>query len=117
MGDYEFVVIPFGLTNALFTFQSLMNVVLAPYLQRIATVFFDEILIYSVSPTEHIQHLSTVFGTLIINKLFAKLKKYSFSHDQVEYLGHIMSTKGVARDPVKIQAHYIMSWIVLGTQV
>ena len=117
MGHYEYVAIPFRLTNTLVTFQSLMNVVLTPYLRRIVIVFFDDVLIYSVSPKEHMQHLSTMFETLIINKLFAKLEKYSFAHDQEEYVRYIMSTKVVARDPTKIQAHNTMSWIVLSTQV
>jgi hypothetical protein len=104
LGHYEFVVMPFGLTNAPATFQALMNKILAPYLKKMALVFFDDILIYSKTLQEHKQHLTKILQLLRANQLFAKMSKCEFAKDKIEYLGHIISADGVATDPVKIQA-------------
>jgi hypothetical protein len=103
-GHYEFLVMPFGLTNAPSTFQSLMNDVLKPFIRKFVLVFFDDILIFSNTWTEHLQHVKQVFQMLREHKLFLKQSKCSFGKESVAYLGHVITVAGVAMDPAKIAA-------------
>jgi hypothetical protein len=108
LGHYEYLVMPFGLCNAPATFQQLMNTLFAPHLRDFVLVFFDDILVYSKSKEDHIQHLQVVLQVLRNNQLKAKLSKCQFAQPQIEYLGHIISGDGVATDPAKIQD--IIKW-------
>lgn len=107
-GHYEFFVMPFGLTNAPSTFQSLMNDVFRAHLRKFVLVFFDDILAYLANFSEHLQHLRTVLQILCKHKLFAKASKCTFGTTTVQYLGHIISSNGVAVDQQKIEA--VLNW-------
>jgi len=93
---------PFGLTNAPATFQCLMNHILQPFLSVL--VFLDVILIYSSSLEDHVHHLQQVLDLLRKHQLFLKETKCSFAQSSLEYLGHIISDKGVSTDPSKVSA-------------
>ena len=81
-----------------------MNDVLRPYLDKFASVYLDDILVYSTSMEEHIQHLRAVLMSLWSHQLCAKQSKFSFAMGSMEYLGHIIDGHGVSPDPAKVDA-------------
>jgi len=105
---YKFVVMPFGLTNAPAIFMDLMNRVFQSYLDKFVVVFIDDILIYSSLQMEHAYHLREVLETLRRNKLYVKLSKCEFWLNEVVFLGHVISEKGISVDPKKIEA--VLKW-------
>ena len=107
-GHYEFLVMPFELTNAPVAFMDLMNRVFRPYLDQFVVVFIDDILVYSRDEQEHEQHLKIVLQTLRKKKLYAKLRKCDFWLKEVSFLAYIMSTEGIRVDPTKISA--VVNW-------
>ena len=107
-GHYEFLVIPFGLTNAPAAFMDLMNRVFSPYLDKFVIVFIDDILVYSGSPEEHAEHLRTVMKILRERQLYAKFSKCQFWLNKVVFLGHVISPEGISVNPQKIEV--IVNW-------
>ena len=107
-GHYEFLVMPFELTNAPAAFMDLMNRVFRPYLDQFVVVFIDDILVYFRDEPEHEQHLKIVLQTLREKKLYAKLSKCDFWLKEISFLGHIVSAEGIRVDPVKIEA--VVNW-------
>lgn len=91
---YEFMVVPFCLTNSLTTFMCLMKNVLHPYLDKFVIVFFYDILVYSKNEEEHAEHLEMVLRLLIEHKLYARLNKYNFFQSQIHYLDMLFPRRG-----------------------
>jgi hypothetical protein len=107
-GLYEFLVMSFGLTNALEYFMNLMNKVFMEYLDQFVVVFIDDILVYSQNEEAHEDHLRLVLQKLFDNQLYAKFSKCDFWLKEVAFLGHIITNGGIKVDPSKISE--ILNW-------
>ena len=103
-GHFEFTVMPFGLCNAPATFQRMMSIVLRPYIGKFCCVYLDDILIYSRTQSDHARHLKLVLEALRDADLHAKLSKCEFGLNWVKFLGHVVSSDGIAMDPDKVVA-------------
>ncbi|KAI3773509.1 hypothetical protein L1987_48039 [Smallanthus sonchifolius] len=109
-GHYEFLVMPFGHTNAPAIFMDLMNRVCKPYLDKLVIVFIDDILIYSKNQADHEQHLRAVLELPKKEELYVKFSKYEFWIREVQFPGHVINEQGIQVDPAKIEA--INKWEV-----
>ena len=107
-GHFEYLVMPFGLTNAPATFQAYINKSLIGLIDHFCVVYLDDILIYSDSISEHVNHVKQVLKRLRQSSLFVSLKKCEFFTTEVEFLGFIVSVDGVAMDQRRVTA--IQDW-------
>ncbi|GKC83335.1 putative reverse transcriptase domain-containing protein [Tanacetum coccineum] len=107
-GHYKFQVMPFGLTNALAVFMDLMNRVCKPYLDKFVIFFIDDILIYSKNKQDHEEHLKLILELLKKEELYAKFSNCEFWIPKVQFLGHVIDSKGIHVDPAKIES--IKDW-------
>ena len=103
-GLYEFLVMPFGVTNAPAQFMNMMNALLGEYLDKFVLVFLDDVLIYSANPQDHAEHLRKVLGKLREHKLFAKASKCEMLKTSVEFLGQQISRGGMTPTEAKLKA-------------
>ena len=109
-GHFEFTVVPFGLTNAPAEFMSMMDRVLKGYIGEFVIAYLDDILVYSTTWDEHIEHIRKVLQKLRDHKLFAKLSKCTFGVKEVEYLGFVLKGGKLAMKETKTKA--ITAWEV-----
>jgi hypothetical protein len=107
-GLYEYLVMSFGLTNALTHFMYLINSVFMPELDKFVVVFIDDILIYSKGVEYHEEHLRVVLQRLRDHQLYAKFSKCEFWINEVSFLGHVISSEGIAVDPSKVRD--VLDW-------
>ena len=101
-GKYEYVKVPFRLAQALAYFQELMTGVLKDL--PFAMAYLDDIIIYSSTPEEHLEHIKTVFEKLCHAKLSMKLSKCHFFTKEIQYLGHILGVEGIKPVRAKTEA-------------
>ena len=107
-GHYEFLVMPFRLTNALTIFIDLMNRMFRDFLDQFVIVFIDDILVYLKNEKDHKTHLRLVLQRLREHKLYAKFNKCKFWLPKVGFLGHVVNNHGVSVDPEKIKV--VLEW-------
>lgn len=104
-GLYKYKVLCFGLVNAPAVFVQMMDSVFRNRgMGTFVLVYLDDILVFSRTPEEHLQHLQSVLQTLQDNQLYANFEKCSFNNAEVEFLGHVVSKHGIKPDPKKVQA-------------
>ncbi|SPT20051.1 unnamed protein product [Triticum aestivum] len=98
----------FGLVNAPPTFSRMMNFIFNPYTNEFVLVYLDDILVFSKNKEDHAKHLRLVLDKLREHKFYAKFSKCEFWLDEVLYLGHIISAKGIAVNPERVAA--VVNW-------
>ena len=103
-GLFEWNRMPFGLCNAPGTFQRLMERLFGDQQCQTLLLYLDDIVIFSSTVAQHLERMEVVLGRLQRENLKAKLSKCDFFRSEVRYLGHVISSKGVATDPSKIEA-------------
>lgn len=107
-GLFEYRVMPFGLANAPAIFQRFIQSVLREYLDVFCFVYLDDILIFSRTRSDHVDHVSKVLSKLRDHKLTASAEKCSFFSDKVLFLGFVITPKGISMDPAKLST--ITDW-------
>ncbi len=103
-GHYEYLVMPYGLSNALSVFQEFMNEVFREFLHRFVIVYIDDILIYSRNLADHRHHVVQVLQKLRHFRLYLKLEKCEFHRPTVQFLGYIIGREGIQMDQGKVTA-------------
>lgn len=101
-GHYEFLVLPFRLTNAPAAFMDLMQRMFHEYLDQFVILFINDILIYSPDEETHRVHLRLVLQKLREHQLYAKFSKCEFWLEKIKFLGHEVSAAGLAVDTTKV---------------
>jgi hypothetical protein len=107
-GHFEYTVVPFGLTNAPAIFQAHINKVLADFMDTCCIVYLDDILIFSRTRDEHIQHVRAIIKRLLAHNLFAKASKCEFHKDRVSFLGYMVTPNGVQMEPDRVKT--VQDW-------
>ena len=102
-GQFEFLVMPFGVANAPATFQRMMNSLFKDELDAFVLVYLDDILVFSQTLEDHIPHIRIALQKMRDAKFFARLHKCSFFQKKVEYLGFDVSRHGVLPSPENVR--------------
>ncbi|GBG59583.1 hypothetical protein CBR_g49843 [Chara braunii] len=104
-GHLEWLVMLFGLTNVPTTFQAAMMTEFRHMLDKFVLIYLDEILVYSQSLDEHVEHLRTVLERLRQAKYKANHDEYEFAGEELKYLGHYVPPQGHSRTRLRPSAY------------
>jgi transposase InsO family protein len=107
-GQYEYTRMPMGLSGAPATFQRLMNATMSDFLFEFLLVYLDDLLVYSKTFEEHLEHLEKLLQRITDTGLKLKLKKCQFLRKEVTYLGHTISAEGIRCESSKMDV--IQEW-------
>jgi len=103
-GHYEFVRLPMGLKNSPAIFQRVMNMVLSGTLGKFAFIYIDDVVVYSRTAEEHLQHLDNIFNKLRHAGLKVKFSKCQLFKTSIDYLGFVIGKDGLQVNPAKVSA-------------
>jgi len=101
--NYQFKVLPFGLVNSVAEFQKVLDKVLGPEVLAFTATYVDDIHITSTSFDEHMKHLQAIFQRFADYNVKVNIHKSQFLRQQITFLGHVISEKGIGMDPEKIR--------------
>ncbi|KAG1954691.1 retrotransposable element [Pimephales promelas] len=107
-GHYEYLVMPFGLSNSPSVFQGFLNEIFRDVLNRFVIIYIDDILISSANLPEHIRHVRFVLQRLRDHHLYLKLEKCEFHQKSIQFLGYVITPQGVTMDQRKVDA--VTNW-------
>jgi hypothetical protein len=107
-GQFEWVVMPFGLSNCPAMLQRTMNAIFKPYLDSFVMIYMDDVMVFSKNPDEHLMHLKLVLQTLKEHQFYIRLSKCTFGKRELEFLGHLLSGTGIKPSPSKVKV--IAEW-------
>jgi hypothetical protein len=102
-GLYEFLVMFFGLCNAMATFKTLMNLIFHEKLDEFVIIYIDDIFIYSKIAKEHARHLEYVLRKLKENQFFANHVKSEYTQEEMNFLGHVLSQMRISLNSKKFE--------------
>ena len=103
-GQYEFRVVPFGLSNAPAIFQTMMNRIFRKYLDDFIVIFLDDLLVFSLNEQDHLKHIEIVFKLLKENQLYLKPSKCKLGVEKLNWLGYTIYQGGLRTKAQKVEA-------------
>ena len=110
LGQFEWLVLPFGLANAPSTFQRAMHDLFRPYIGKFVLIYLDDVLVFSRTPEEHAEHMETVLRLLAEHDFRLRMDKCQWNLIELKYLGFLVGRDGVRPDPSKVST--VANWPV-----